>query len=70
MELPFTNYHITYTRNRELTKMASIYEDISSDKSNLTDDSKFISAVVKAFPMLVCIYAHIKVKLMETIHKV
>ena len=50
--------------------MASIYEDISSDKSNLTDDSKFISAVVKAFPMLVCIYAHIKVKLMETIHKV
>ena len=47
--------------------MASIYEDISSDKSNLTDDSKFISAVVKAFPMLVCIYAHIKVKLMETI---
>ena len=47
--------------------MASIYEDISSDKSNLTDDSKFILAVVKVFPMLVCLYVHIKVKLMETI---
>ena len=48
-----------YQWSTKLTKMAWTYEDRFSDKSNLTDDSKFISAVLKAFPMLVCLYVHI-----------
>ena len=45
--------------------MAFMYKDRSSDKSNLTDDSKFILAVVKAFPMLVCLYVYTEVKLIQ-----